>query len=478
MHASLTLLLLFCHIVPIFSWRVCDVSSPEFGAVGDGSLKDTDAIRKAISSCDETVLPAGRSFLTGPLNLSSHQLLRVEGTLLASTDKADYPLVAPMIGDGWGNDENCFPPDASPHKIVVGSLSYAPVIGAYHATNVTLTGGGVINGQGQAWWYNCTRCHYPPNNDSAYCEIASRPKLVETQYVDGLRVHGRSVSMPLTLENSPFWTVTPSYSQNIHIRDLRILAPIDRIGNTDGVNLYSCRNAVVENVYINNSDDGVCMKSGLNGFGLNLAVPTENVLVRNITNDAHSGRGGFAIGSDMSGGVRNVTFRDSVLGSGPESRSIHIKPSIGRGGYITDVLFVNIVMPKGDIVFSMGTDGEPLMPDNNYVPLISNVQFVNISGPGGCILDGCQHANQSQCFDLRFSGSRPAQCSPPVPSQPFGPQSFGCKRIAHGMFGTVILPWGVCVPLHAPVNLRPDYPNWGPTSGTFSSLAACKRECV
>jgi polygalacturonase len=116
----------------------------------------------------------------------------------------------------------------------------------------------------------------------------------------------------LTLQNSPFWTLTPSYTQNIHVSDLRILAPMDQIGNTDGVNLDSCRNALVENLWIQNSDDGICIKSGLNGFGLNLAIPTENVLIRNITCPP-GGRGGFAIGSEMSGGLRNITYRDSTL---------------------------------------------------------------------------------------------------------------------------------------------------------------------
>lgn len=169
--------------------------------------------------------------------------------------------------------------------------------------------------------------------------------------MDGLHVVGAEGGRPLTLENSPFWTLTPSYSQNIHVNNLRILAPLDRIGNTDGVNLDSCRNALVENIYIRNSDDGVCIKSGLNGFGLNLAIPTENVLIRNITT-AKGGRGGFAIGSEMSGGLRNVTYRDSVLEG---ERGINIKPSVGRGGYIHDLSFINIVTPA--VSFGVGSDG-------------------------------------------------------------------------------------------------------------------------
>lgn len=353
-------------------WSSCEVTSAAFGAVGDGVTSDTAAIRAALEQCDRVILPKGGTYLSGPVNLTSNQELVVDGTMLASSDRSEYPLVLPVMGYGWGNDENCFPPGTTPHKVVVGSLRYSPVVGAYHATNVTITGSGVIDGQGQQWWENCTRCHYPPHNNSSFCEVASRPKLIETQFVNGFRVLGaaphphiaRGRSHPrgaashrqrpapsaptpfvpptppppvwpgtLTLQNSPFWTVTPSYTQNIHVANLRILAPMDRIGNTDGVNLDSCRNAVVENIWIQNSDDGVCIKSGLNGFGLNLGIPTENVLVRNVTCSL-GGRGGFAIGSEMSGGLRNVTFRDSTLHG---ERGINIKPSVGRGGCVEAV---------------------------------------------------------------------------------------------------------------------------------------------
>lgn len=86
-------------------------------------------------------------------------MLAVNGKLLASTDKADYNLIAPLMGYGWGDDENCFGPDAAPHKIVVGSLRYTPIIGAYHVSNVTLTGSGVIDGQGAIWCVLDTRNH-------------------------------------------------------------------------------------------------------------------------------------------------------------------------------------------------------------------------------------------------------------------------------------------------------------------------------
>ena len=76
---------------------ICDVTSEGYGAVGDGVAKDTRALRSALAECDEVWLPAGRSFLSGPVNLTSNQVLRVDGTLLASADPADYPMVAPLL---------------------------------------------------------------------------------------------------------------------------------------------------------------------------------------------------------------------------------------------------------------------------------------------------------------------------------------------------------------------------------------------
>ena len=99
------------------------------------------------------------------------------------------------------------------------------------------------------------------------------------------------------------------------------------------------------------------IKSGLDGFGLNLGIPTENVLIRNIT-CAPGGRGGFAIGSEMSGGMRNITYSSSVLNG---ERGIDIKPSVGRGGYIFDLTFEDIT-GRG-VSFNVGGDGAPLHLD-------------------------------------------------------------------------------------------------------------------
>ena len=462
----------------------CDVTEPRFGAVGDGKHDDTRAIRAALAQCDSVRLPDGKAFLTGPLNLTSDQMLVVDGTLLASTDPADYPMVAPLIGYGWSIDSNCFPDLIA--EIVPGALNYQGIVNAWNASNVTVTGSGVIDGQGQPWWERCTRCHYrPPVGEwpraNASCLEAGRPMLLQFTFVTGLNVHGASVGRPLTLQNSPFWTVTPTYSQNIRIRDLAILAPLNVIGNTDGIDISSSRDAVIENVLIQNSDDGICMNSGAWEFGMNLAIPTEDVLVSNITCPA-GGRGGFRVGIQP-GGVRNVTYRDSVLNG---ERGLSLLGAVGGGGFIHDVLFANITNPRG-ITFGdyAGTTDWEAAPDNRYLPKVWNVEFRDILDNGKC--GSCAAmANGSACPNVTFTGRTSCNGRPP-PVPPWASAApaaadrrtlamrYGCKRNATDQFGTVLrLPWPVCIPLDAPVNVNSSWPNWGPVSGNFASLDECK----
>lgn len=198
------------------AWRACDVTDPPFAAVGDGRHDDTTAIRSALRFCDSVLLPIGKAFLTGPLNLTSHQVIVVDGTLLASQNRSDYPLVAPLVGYGWSIDANCRPlgdPALSAGDVMVGMLNHHPVLGAFNASNVTVTGTGVIDGQGQPWWETCTKCHYKPPvgdwpNANSSCLEAGRPMLLQFTFVNGLSVLGESVDAPLTIQNSPFWTLT------------------------------------------------------------------------------------------------------------------------------------------------------------------------------------------------------------------------------------------------------------------------------
>ncbi|CAE8611824.1 unnamed protein product [Polarella glacialis] len=201
-----------------------------------------------------------------------------------------YPQIAPLPSYGWSRDVNCFDESRLVNGTVVGVLRYSPVIGAFHARNVTLHGGGSIDGQGQSWYDFC----------NAHRLLAGRPRLVEFNNCSEMRVHS------LVLRDSPFWTVHVVYSNSVHISSLEIYAP-ENARNTDGVNADSSRDVLIEDCFI---ADGVTLKSGKDLPGIALGLPLENVLVRNITSPKNS-LGGVAIGSEMSGGIRNVTVIDS-----------------------------------------------------------------------------------------------------------------------------------------------------------------------
>jgi len=113
------------------------------------------------------------------------------------------------------------------------------------------------------------------------------------------------------------------------------------------------------------------------------------------------------------------------------------------------------------------------MPENDYVPLISNIHFRGVAPAAAQSFGACRSANRSRCYNLTVDGAAHGGWDEPLP-----PQVYGCKTRAKTLFGEVAFPWGACIPLDAPVNLRPRYPNWGETVGRFTSLEACKAACV
>ena len=178
--------------------------------------------------------------------------------------------------------------------------------GAYQQTNISITGGGTIDGRG-AWFWQAAQM------SSLKIE---RPRLVEMQFVTGLRIG------PIALRNSPMFTLHPIYCRDVHIHDISITADDPSCEpamekahlcakwgyNTDGIDPDSCKNVLIENYYYNAGDDAIAVKSGWNYAGYTFNMSSENITARNCSSN---GRGGYTIGSEMSGGVRNITFEDS-----------------------------------------------------------------------------------------------------------------------------------------------------------------------
>ncbi len=316
---------------PRFPGRTFDVRS--FGAVADGRSPANRAIADAIAACaaaggGRVFIPPG-TWLTGAIHLRSNvELHLAEGAELRfSTDPRDY---LPPVFVRWGGFE-CY--------------NYSPLIYANGCENIAVTGPGRIEGQGRPWWGwvkeqdRVARALYGrilegvPVGNRVYGNTDNplRPQLF--QPINCRNVHLEGV----TITAGPFWTVQFVYCENVLVQGVTI---INDGPNNDGINADSSRNIVIERCTFATGDDSVAIKSGLNEDGWRVGRPSENIVVRHCR--MKRGHGGVVIGSDMSGGVRNVFVHDcdfsgSLIG-------IRLKSTRGRGGVVEDVWYEDIEM--------------------------------------------------------------------------------------------------------------------------------------
>lgn len=184
----------------------------------------------------------------------------------------------------------------------------------------------------------------------------------------------------LTIRNSAAWTLNPKYSQRLVFQRIRMLGDPNGPNhhNTDGFDPWACSDVSFLDSYYEAGDDCVAVKSGKNEEGLECGIPCENILVRNVTCVASHG---LTIGSEMSGGVRNVTFSNVRIGnskfsSGP---SVRIKSQCGRGAYIRDIVYENIVAE--DVENAVWVDmqyGEKSPPDHCSAQLTSIFKNITV----------------------------------------------------------------------------------------------------
>jgi polygalacturonase len=321
------------------------------GATGDGCTLDTSAIQAAIDACAQqgggtVVVPAGR-YVTGSIFLRDNITLQLEAgaVLLGSEDLADYPIVA-------GRWEGAEQP------------TYASLITGVALHNIAVTGRGTVDGQGAHWWQRFT------NKTLAY----PRPRLIAFANCSNVLIEG------ITAINSPSWTINPVRCENVTIHGVSIINPADS-PNTDGINPDSCRMVRIANCYVSVGDDCVTIKSGIETEDADKRAPCENVTITNCTM-AH-GHGGVVIGSEMSGGVRNVVISNCVfIGT---DRGLRFKSRRGRGGVVEDIRISNIVMTDVlcpitmNLYYACGAWGDTTVSDKRPHPTTdSTPQFRRI----------------------------------------------------------------------------------------------------
>jgi polygalacturonase len=333
----------------------------DFGAVGDGMKDNTEAFRLAIEACGEAgggkvVIPAG-VWLTGPLSLRSKLEIHAEAGALVLFSKQfdDYPLVM------------------SHYEGKPGIRCQSPLDGE-GLTDVAITGAGVFDGGGEAWrpvkkwkmtegqWellvqsggvLDDTEQWWP--TAAAMCgrdvvERLEQEGIADLEAYREVRDHLRPNLLSLrkckrillvgpTFQNSAAWCLHPWASEHVTIRHVMVRNPWFA-QNGDGLDLDSCRYALVKNCSFDVGDDAICMKSGKDEAGRALGIPCEYITIQGCR--VYDGHGGFVIGSEMSGGVSRIHVSDcTFIGT---DIGLRFKSARGRGGVVEDIAIERIYM--------------------------------------------------------------------------------------------------------------------------------------
>ncbi len=321
---------------PIFPDRSFDIR--DFGAKTrseDSEFMNTDVIHKAIETAaaaggGRVVIPEG-DWLTGPIHMMSNIDLHVsEGaTLYFSENRDDYLPVVIQRHEG------------------VEAMNYSPLIYAYKLKNIALTGKGHLDGQGAQWWA-WYREYGPPPRAKASKEPLSRRDFGKGSGMEGMRPNfvvfwdcEDVLIEGVTLDDGPMWNVHLIYTKNAIVRDVTVNSL--RAPNGDGVVVDSSKNVLVEYNHFETGDDAVVIKSGLNEDGLEINIPSENIIVRNFSAaDVRTGSGGVVFGSETSGGIRNVYVHDAFFDG--SDRGVRFKTERGRGNVTENIYVRNIRM--------------------------------------------------------------------------------------------------------------------------------------
>ncbi|MCH5347352.1 MAG: glycoside hydrolase family 28 protein [Muribaculaceae bacterium] len=378
------------------------VSIKDFGGVNDGKTKNTEAFAKAMAHLAQKggghlVVPEG-IWYTGPIVMESNvDLHLMTGSLiLFSEDLSDYP-VTPSFWEG-NSAHRCQSP-----------------LSANGKTNISVTGNGTINGNGNAWrpvkkmkmtsgqwsaltaggalgskgdvWYPnesvktvsenlsmVKRAEQQPDNKALWDSIHDflRPVLVGFVSCKNVLLEGPC------FENSPAWNIHPMLCENLIINNITVRNPW-YAQNGDGLDAESCKNVIVSNCKFDVGDDAICIKSGKDKEGRDRGVPCENVIIEGCT--VYHGHGGFVIGSEMSGGARNISIRNSVF-IGTDC-GLRFKSARGRGGVVEKIWVDGIKMVNIDgdaFTFDLyyGGKGEAtMMPVTEETPSFRDITVTN-----------------------------------------------------------------------------------------------------
>lgn len=375
------------------SFKKDTTSILQYGAVSNGLTLNTKAINAAIDARSSkgggvVLIPAGL-WLTGPIVLKSNINLHLAAgaTLLFSDDFDQFPLVK-ANWEGLPQMRNQSP------------------ISATGASNIAITGKGIIDGNGDAWrmvkkdklnesqWKKLVasggvlsddKKTWYPSEKSLKGSKLTNPGMISAEKTDAFYDSIKDFLRPnlllltncskillegVTFQNSPAWCLHPLMSEHLTVRNVFVKNPWYG-QNGDGIDVESCRYVLIENSVFDVGDDALCIKSGRDAEGRKRGMPTQDVIIRGCT--VYSSHGGFVIGSEMSGGAKNIhvsncTFIGADIG-------LRFKTTRGRGGVVEDIFIKDIFMkdiPGDAILFDMyymGKDPVPQAGEKRELPV-------------------------------------------------------------------------------------------------------------
>ena len=344
MHKLTVFILALSFSTAIFAAEKVPLNIRDFGAKGDGQVKDTAAIQKALDACASagggTVLVPEGIYLTGSLTLGANTALQLAARsyLLGSADIADYPVLN-IRWEGEFRD------------------GHRALISATNAANLSISGPGSIFG--------------PPISLS-HLRNPRGPALIELSGCTNAVLEG------FTTQYQQLWSIHLLYCNNLTARNLTIRTVN---ANGDGLDVDSCDGVTIERCDINTGDDAISLKSGRGLAAQTLARPTQNVIIRDCR--LHSSiYAALGLGTEMSGGIRNVKIQNCVI-SGKQN-AIFIKSRDGRGGFMENISGENLTVLKsptfiGIDVMKKGIQAtDPVPGDVEKWPRVQNLSFKNI----------------------------------------------------------------------------------------------------
>jgi polygalacturonase/lysophospholipase L1-like esterase len=336
----------------------------------------TGAIQAAVEACHKAgggrvVVPAGE-WLTGAIRLKSNVNLHVaeDATLRWKFDPDNHPVVFSR----WEGVE---------------CMNYSPLIYALGETNIAITGQGTLDGGADetTWWDWNKRSDNPRKQKAdrdklfAMAEAGApveqrvfgpghylRPNFIQPYKCRNILIEG------VKIIRSPMWEIHPVLSQNVIVRGVTV---ISHGPNNDGCDPESCRDVLIEDCVFDTGDDCIAIKSGRNADGRRLNAPTENVIIRNCT--MKDGHGGVVLGSECTGGIRNVFVENCAMDSPNLDRALRFKNNAVRGGTLENVFMRNVKIGRVgeavltiDLLYEEGAKGA-------FQPVVRNVLLDNIT---------------------------------------------------------------------------------------------------